>query len=71
MSRITCKEFEILLADYLDGTLAAEEKAAVEEHRNCLRVLRGTGAGCLRRARIHRAGSQRGSAAGAGEPDFV
>lgn len=34
MSKITCNEFEILLADYLDGTLAAEEKAAVEEHRN-------------------------------------
>ena len=34
MSRITCTEFEILLADYLDGTLAAEQKAAVEEHRN-------------------------------------
>jgi anti-sigma factor RsiW len=34
MSRITCTEFEILLADYLDGTLAAGEKAAVEEHRN-------------------------------------
>lgn len=34
MSKITCNEFEILLADYLDGTLAAEEKAAIEEHRN-------------------------------------
>ena len=34
MNRMTCNEFEILLADYLDGTLAAEEKAAVEEHRN-------------------------------------
>ena len=34
MSKMTCNEFEILLADYLDGTLAAEEKAAVEEHRN-------------------------------------
>ena len=26
MSRITCTEFEILLADYLDGTLASEPK---------------------------------------------
>jgi anti-sigma factor RsiW len=34
MSRITCNEFEILLADYLDGTLAAQERAAVEEHRD-------------------------------------
>jgi anti-sigma factor RsiW len=34
MSEITCTEFEILLADYLDGTLAAGEKAAVEEHRS-------------------------------------
>ena len=34
MNRITCTEFEILLADYLDGTLASGEKAAVEEHRN-------------------------------------
>jgi anti-sigma factor RsiW len=34
MSRITCNEFEILLADYLDGALAAEEKGAIEEHRN-------------------------------------
>ena len=34
MSRITCSEFEILLADYLDGTLAADEKAGIEEHRN-------------------------------------
>jgi len=33
MSRMTCNEFEILLADYLDGTLAAGEKAAIEEHR--------------------------------------
>lgn len=34
MNRMTCNEFEILLADYLDGTLASEEKAAIEEHRN-------------------------------------
>jgi anti-sigma factor RsiW len=34
MSRMTCNEFEILLADYLDGTLSAGEKAAIEEHRN-------------------------------------
>jgi anti-sigma factor RsiW len=34
MSRITCNEFEILLADYLDGTLAAEERAGIEEHSN-------------------------------------
>jgi anti-sigma factor RsiW len=34
MSRMTCNEFEILLADYLDGTLATEEKGAIEEHRN-------------------------------------
>jgi anti-sigma factor RsiW len=30
--RITCAEFEILLADYLDGTLAGEQKSAVETH---------------------------------------
>jgi anti-sigma factor RsiW len=34
MSRITCTEFEILLADYLDGTLGTEQKATVEAHRN-------------------------------------
>ena len=34
MSRITCTEFEILLADYLDGTLASEAKANVEKHQN-------------------------------------
>jgi anti-sigma factor RsiW len=34
MSNITCNEFEILLADYLDGTLASEERGAVEEHRD-------------------------------------
>jgi len=34
MNRMTCNEFEILLADYLDGTLATEEKGAIEEHRN-------------------------------------
>ncbi len=34
MSKITCNEFEILLADYLDGTLTAEEKAGIDEHRN-------------------------------------
>lgn len=34
MNRIPCNEFEILLADYLDGTLSAEEKAGIDEHRN-------------------------------------
>jgi hypothetical protein len=34
MSLITCREFEILLADYLDGTLGTEEKTAVELHRD-------------------------------------
>lgn len=34
MNRITCTEFEILLADYLDGTLGSEQKATVEEHRS-------------------------------------
>jgi len=34
MSRITCTEFEILLADYLDGTLASEPKANVEQHQS-------------------------------------
>lgn len=33
---MTCTEIEVLLADYLDGTLAAEEKSAVEVHlREC------------------------------------
>ncbi|MEO8049205.1 MAG: zf-HC2 domain-containing protein [Acidobacteriota bacterium] len=31
---MTCIEFEILLADYLDGTLAAGGRATVEAHRN-------------------------------------
>ena len=30
---VTCAEFEILLADFLDGTLRAEEKTAVENHQ--------------------------------------
>ncbi len=34
MSRITCTEFEILLADYLDGTLASGAKADVEGHQS-------------------------------------
>ena len=34
MSKITCNQFEILLADYLDGSLAAQEKSAIEEHRH-------------------------------------
>jgi hypothetical protein len=34
MNRITCTEFEILLADYLDGTLGAEQKATIEAHRS-------------------------------------
>jgi predicted anti-sigma-YlaC factor YlaD len=34
MSQITCTEFEILLADYLDGTLGSEPKADVEEHQS-------------------------------------
>jgi anti-sigma factor RsiW len=34
MNRITCTEFEMLLADYLDGTLAVGERSVVEEHRN-------------------------------------
>src|ERR1022692_1792788 len=32
-NRITCAEFEILLADLLDGALSAEQKATVENHR--------------------------------------
>ncbi len=34
MNRITCTEFEILLADYLDGTLTSEAKADVERHQS-------------------------------------
>jgi anti-sigma factor RsiW len=33
MSNVTCAEFEILLADLLDGNLAAGQKAAVERHQ--------------------------------------
>jgi len=29
---ITCAEFEVLLADWVDGTLAADQKAQVEAH---------------------------------------
>jgi len=32
-ARITCTEFEILLADYLDGTLHADQKVTLESHR--------------------------------------
>jgi anti-sigma factor RsiW len=31
-SPVTCADFEILLADFLDGTLRADEKLAVENH---------------------------------------
>jgi hypothetical protein len=31
---MTCAEFEILLCDYVDGTLRAEEKTALEGHRS-------------------------------------
>src|ERR1019366_142082 len=34
MSKLTCAEFEILLADSLDGTLGSEEMSAVEAHRS-------------------------------------
>jgi hypothetical protein len=30
---MTCAEFEILLCDYIDGTLAADVRVQVEEHR--------------------------------------
>ena len=33
-ARITCTEFEILLADYLDGTLGADQKSALESHQS-------------------------------------
>ena len=29
---MTCAELEILLCDYVDGTLHAEERAALENH---------------------------------------
>ncbi|MBV8730226.1 MAG: zf-HC2 domain-containing protein, partial [Acidobacteriia bacterium] len=29
---MNCGEFEVLLADYLDGTLPVEEQAALEQH---------------------------------------
>jgi len=33
---INCSEFEILLCDYVDGTLSAEQKLAIESHqREC------------------------------------
>jgi Putative zinc-finger len=31
---MTCPEFEVLLADYLDGTLDADQKQALEQHRD-------------------------------------
>lgn len=31
---MNCAEFEIVLADYLDGTLQAGERAAIEQHSN-------------------------------------
>ncbi len=34
MSGMTCAEFEVLLADYIDGTLGAPESAALEQHAN-------------------------------------
>ncbi|MBV9227239.1 MAG: zf-HC2 domain-containing protein, partial [Acidobacteriaceae bacterium] len=30
---MNCAEFEILLADYLDNTLPAPQRAALEEHK--------------------------------------
>lgn len=34
MSSVTCAEFEVLLADLLDGNLPAGQKAAVEQHQS-------------------------------------
>ena len=34
MSKLTCAEFEILLADSLDGTLGSEDMSAVDAHRS-------------------------------------
>jgi anti-sigma factor RsiW len=34
MSILTCAEFEVLLADLLDGVLPAGQKAAVEQHQS-------------------------------------
>ena len=35
---MTCAEFEVLLCDYLDGTLDADGKQALEEHRDSCAV---------------------------------
>lgn len=37
---MTCAEFEVLLCDYLDGTLDAGEKQALETHRGTCAVCR-------------------------------
>jgi len=50
VTEMNCAEFEILLADYLDGTLAPEGRAAVEQHASaCLgcRELLNDAAGAL------------------------
>ena len=40
---MTCAELEILLCDYVDGTLRAEERTALEESSVGMRRLQATG----------------------------
>ncbi len=35
---MTCAELEILLCDYVDGTLRAEERTALEDHLSGCRL---------------------------------
>ncbi len=50
---MNCADVEIQLADYLDGTLAADEKSAFESHLSTCAGCEGTGAGCGRGHGVH------------------
>ena len=39
---MTCAEFEILLCDYVDGTLHAQERTALESHLSGMPGLQAT-----------------------------
>ena len=67
---MNCAELEILICDYVDGTLDAGRKAEVERHLARMPGVRRTGAGFRRRGGIHGARRRCGAAAGTGQRGF-
>ena len=62
---MNCAELELLICDYVDGTLTAAGKAEVERHLEDLPGVRRAGAGLRRGGGVHGAGRRCGAAAGA------